>query len=68
MSVIIYGSKSFIVENSYAAQILQDAANLQKAGDVPTAKLMLSLAVQVEAGTMADSEAKRRLSGRSIAA
>ena len=68
MSVIIYGSKSFIVENSYAAQLLQDAANLQKAGDDRTGKRRLALAVQVEAGTMADSEAKRRLSGRSIAA
>ena len=68
MSVIMFGSKTFVVENSTAARILNDAAELKQAGDDASARMMLSLAVKVENGIMSAAEAEGQLTTQSLAA
>ena len=52
MHVVVYGAKSFILENATAAQILTQAGPLKMSGDDQLARQLLQLAVQVESGSL----------------
>jgi hypothetical protein len=52
MQVIIYGNKTFIIENPAAADIVRQAADLKQAGLDAEAAKRLDVAVQLEAGQL----------------
>tara|TARA_R110000824_G_scaffold346368_1_gene533163 strand:+ start:2029 stop:2232 length:204 start_codon:yes stop_codon:yes gene_type:complete len=56
MQTIVYGSKTFTLENHAAARLMLDAKQLRKT-DVRGASGLVALAVKVETGTMSASEA-----------
>ena len=57
MQTIVYGAKTFILENPTAAKLMTEASQFRKAGELETGHELVSLAVKVETGTMTANEA-----------
>lgn len=57
MQTIVYGAKTFILENPTAAKLMSEANQYRNAGRLEAGQDLVSLAVKVETGTMTPNEA-----------
>jgi len=57
MQTIVYGAKTFILENPTAAKLLLDAKLLRETGLADASEELVNLAVKVETGTLTGNEA-----------
>jgi hypothetical protein len=57
MQTIVYGAKTFILENPTAAKLMNEANQLRTLGNLETGQELVSLAVKVETGSMTAGEA-----------
>ena len=57
MQTIVYGAKTFILENPTAAKLMNEANQLRSAGDLEMGTTLVRLAVQLESGSITANDA-----------
>jgi len=68
MFTVLYGAKTFVLDNKGAAELVEIAADHKRVGNDETASQWLSLAVKVEAGRLSVTDAHFEMSDLAIAA